>query len=373
MRKRDLMVGIALGAGMVYFFDPREGMRRRTRFADQPRDMLSELSDEGRSRGLGRWREERERWPGVASGRYGARVGDIGGLEAANLERAGTGGGLLGAVGALGALLALYGLSRHGMVGVGARAMGAGLVMSKLREGHSAGATRERRRIVDIQKSLRIEAPVVRVYAFWSDYANLPLFLSNVRRVDDLGAGRSRWALAGPDGVPLEWEAMITVETPGELVAWRSRPGSPLEYAGAVRFSREGTGTRLDLRLCYNPPAGDATMADLLGAYPRAKLNEDLGAEGPAGVRARRSAAKNLGRESATDRRGATAVRAGLKEHDGDTREEGEDGVNVGRGERWILPWAARSAAYGLRRGRRRGAAPAGGRLIGAPSPAAVP
>jgi uncharacterized membrane protein len=52
-----------------------------------------------------------------------------------------------------------------------------------------------------------------------------------------------------------------------------------LENAGVVRFRPEGEGTRVDLRFCYFPPAGGAgqAVAELLGADPRAKLNEDLG------------------------------------------------------------------------------------------------
>jgi len=143
--------------------------------------------------------------------------------------------------------------------------------------GAASRAAGERRRTVDIQKSLRIEAPVDQVYAFWRDYRNFPLFLSRVRQVEDLGTGRSRWVLDGPEG-GLEWEAMITVEAPGALLAWRSEPGAVLENAGAVRFSREGTGSRLDLRFCYNPPTqAGAAVAELFGADPRAQLNQDLG------------------------------------------------------------------------------------------------
>jgi uncharacterized membrane protein len=277
MRKRDLIVGMALGAGMVYYLDPRDGAGRRARLAGRLHDLLSEHGDEARRRGLDRWRVERDRWSEFAPGHYGARVGDIAGLDAANLGLRGRSGALLGVAGALGALLALYGLTRGGMAGTGARAVGTGLVISDLRERRWTGRAGERRRIVDIQKTLRVEAPVGRVYEFWRDYANFPLFLSNVRRVEDLGAGRSRWTLAAPGGMPVQWEAVITMEKPGELLAWRSRPGSALENAGAVRFSREGSGTRLDLRFCYDPSGGGAVIGDPFGADPRAQLNEDLG------------------------------------------------------------------------------------------------
>jgi uncharacterized membrane protein len=260
---------------MIYYLDPRAGASRRLRLIDRMRDLLSELSDEGRTRGLGQWRESRRPLPG--SGRYGARAGDIGGLEAANLESGGWGLQLGKAVG-LALMVAVWGLTRRSMMGMGVRTLGAGLVMSRFHGAADAPAgVRERRRTVDIQKTLRIEAPVERVYAFWRDYRNFPRFLSGIRRVDDLGAGRTRWVLDGPAGA-LEWTAAITVEAPGTLLAWRSEPGAILENAGAVRFSREGSGTRLDLRFCYNPPTeAGAAVAELFGADPRAQLNQDLG------------------------------------------------------------------------------------------------
>lgn len=268
---RDLLVGLAVGAGLIYYLDPREGASRRLRLADGVRDLVGELSDQrpGQRLQVGR--------PLAGAGHYGARAGDIGGLEAANLESGGW-GLQLGKAAALGLVLAFWGLTRRSLAGMGVRGFGTGLLMSRLHEtaGRPVGA-RERRRTIDIQKTLRIEAPVEQVYAFWRDYRNFPRFLSGIRSVDDLGAGRSRWVLDGPDGT-LEWNAAITVEAPGTLLAWRSEPGAILENAGAVRFSREGSGTRLDLRFCYNPPTqAGAAVAELFGADPRAQLNQDLG------------------------------------------------------------------------------------------------
>jgi uncharacterized membrane protein len=270
---RDLLVGLAVGAGMIYYLDPRAGASRRLRLMDRVRDVLGELGSEGGSGGYPG--EIRRTLPGA--GHYGARAGDIGGLEAANLGTEGW-SAHVGKAAALAVALVLWGLTRRGLVGMGVRTLGAGLFVSRV-QGTAGVAvpSRERRRTVDIQKTLRIEAPVERVYAFWRDYRNFPLFLSGVRRVDDLGRGRSRWVLDGPDRT-LEWTAAITVEAPGALLAWRSEPGAVLENAGAVRFSREGSGTRLDLRFCYNPPThAGAAVAELFGADPRAQLNQDLG------------------------------------------------------------------------------------------------
>jgi uncharacterized membrane protein len=271
MRKSGLLVGMAIGAGLVYLLDPESGERRRDRLRTRIQDRLG---DEG-AEGAGSLPAE------MPIGRYGSREGDIVGLESATLQRKPGLGSMDRVLAVAGGALALYGLARRGLVGVAARTVGAGMLWSEMRTARDPvhPSSRERRRTVDIQKTLFIGAPVKRVYNFWTDYENFPLFMSNVREVQDLGGGRSHWVVRGPGGVPIEWDSVLTEQVPGETIAWRSRPGSMLENAGAVRFRAEGEGTRVDLRLCYNPPAGGAgqAVAELLGADPRAKLNEDLG------------------------------------------------------------------------------------------------
>jgi len=268
MRKGGLLAGMAIGAGLVYYLDPESGGRRRDRLRSRLQDRLGD--------------EQVERLPpDVPIGRYGTRHGDILGLESATLQRQSTPGSIDRVLALAGGALTLYGLARRGLTGLAARTVGAGMLWSEMRQARDPAprAGRERRRTVDIQKTLLIAAPVDRVYEFWTDYENFPLFMSNVREVQDLGGGRSHWVVSGPGGLPIEWDSVLTEQVPGETIAWRSRPGSMLENAGAVRFSAEGEGTRVDLRLCYNPPAGGAgqAVAELLGADPRAKLNEDLG------------------------------------------------------------------------------------------------
>lgn len=268
MRKGGLLAGMAIGAGLVYLLDPESGERRRDRLRTRIQDHLGE-------EGAGSLPAE------MPIGRYGSRSGDILGLESATLRRQ-TGPGSVDRVLALaGGALTLYGLARRGLVGIAARTVGAGMLWSEMREARDPARRpgRERRRTVDIQKTLFVGAPVAQVYEFWTDYENFPRFMSNVREVQDLGGGRSRWVVSGPGGIPIEWDSVLTEQVPGETIAWRSRPGSMLENAGAVRFRPEGEGTRVDLRLCYNPPVGGAgqALAEMLGSDPRAKLNEDLG------------------------------------------------------------------------------------------------
>jgi len=76
----------------------------------------------------------------------------------------------------------------------------------------------------------------------------------------------------------VSWDAEIINERPNELIAWRSLPGSMVETAGSVHFTRSGRSTEVQVSLKYNPPAGQtgATLARWLGESPERQLEEDL-------------------------------------------------------------------------------------------------
>jgi uncharacterized membrane protein len=274
---KSFLGGLTAGAGLVYLLDPNQGQTRRERLAERLRPLL-EGATHALERGAGSLVQPS---PG-----YGARVGDLEGLSEATLRSRkrepspASGSGTAFRV--AGGLLAAYALTRRGKLASLLRMMGAGLLVrtaGRVRPAVGGVAPLDRRRAVDIQKTLYIDAPVDQVYAFWSNYENFPLFMSHVREVEDLGGGRSRWSVRGPGGVTIEWRALLTQQVPDQVIAWRSESGSMLENAGIVRFIPAGAGTRVNLRFCYLPPAGGAgqAVAELLGSDPRAKLNEDLG------------------------------------------------------------------------------------------------
>ncbi|MBI4408355.1 MAG: BON domain-containing protein [Gemmatimonadetes bacterium] len=128
-------------------------------------------------------------------------------------------------------------------------------------------------------KTLNVTAPVETVFDFWSRFENFPLFMSHLREVRDTGGGSSHWVAAGPAGLAVEWDALITRLVPNELIAWTSAPGATVANAGMVRFqSNPDGGTRLDIHLSYTPPAGALghVVASLLGADPKHAMDEDL-------------------------------------------------------------------------------------------------
>lgn len=135
------------------------------------------------------------------------------------------------------------------------------------------------RRAVDIQKTIHVEAPVEEVFRFWSEYENFPRFMSRVQEVRKLQDERSFWRVAGPGGSTVEWEAVTTSYTPNEVIAWRTEPGASVQHAGIVRFEpTEDGGTRVHLRMSYNPPAGAVghAVASVLGADAKSSLDADL-------------------------------------------------------------------------------------------------
>jgi len=183
--------------------------------------------------------------------------------------------------GVMGGWLVAYGLSRRGRLralatGAGAALLARDVADRPLRRLLGIGAGR---RAVDFHKTIHVRAPVEEVYAFFDDVENFPRFMSHVRDVRQIGEDRYHWVAEGPARIPVAWDAEVTERVPEQVLAWRSVPGAVIANAGIVRFERCGDGgTRLDLRMSYNPPAGAVghAVAAIFGADPGHALDEDL-------------------------------------------------------------------------------------------------
>jgi hypothetical protein len=82
-----------------------------------------------------------------------------------------------------------------------------------------------------------------------------------VSRVLDVRPGpsdrQSHWTVAGPAGIPIEFDAAISAFIPHETLGWRTLDGSVVAHAGLVQFEPAGDGrTRVQIRMSYNPPGG---------------------------------------------------------------------------------------------------------------------
>ncbi len=177
--------------------------------------------------------------------------------------------------------LIVFGLVCRGISGSAAGMLGTGLLARgitnmSLRRLIGIGSGQP---VLALQKTMNIHAPVEPVFTLWSHYETFPRFMTHIREVKRLDNNRSTWAITGPLGTTIRWEALVTKEVPNELISWVTLPGSAVAQRGTVRFeSNAGGETRLDLKLWYTPPAGmlGQMIATLLGAAPKRLIDEDL-------------------------------------------------------------------------------------------------
>lgn len=137
-----------------------------------------------------------------------------------------------------------------------------------------------RRRAVDVRKTITINAAVDDVYRFWTAYENFPRFMSRVLEVRGSSReGQSHWTIAGPGGMPVEFDAEVTQAIPNQIFAWRTIEGSLVGHAGLVHFDATADGrTRIHIRMSYNPPGGwfGHRVAKAFGVDPKSSLDADL-------------------------------------------------------------------------------------------------
>lgn len=128
--------------------------------------------------------------------------------------------------------------------------------------------------------SVTVNRPPEEVYAFWRDVSRLPEFMFHLESVQVRDDRRSHWVARGPAGGKLAWDAEITRELPGRLIAWRSVGRTPVPNRGEVRFTRapKSTGTEVSVELHYDVPGGraGAAVAKLFGEEPEQQVRDDL-------------------------------------------------------------------------------------------------
>jgi uncharacterized membrane protein len=182
---------------------------------------------------------------------------------------------------ATGGIMTLYGLRSGGLIGSALSLVGAGLAargLTNIETRRLVGADSSRR-VIDIHKSINLDVPLETVFEFWSHFENFPHFMEHLTEVKRVNDRLSHWVAQGPAGSAVSWDAEITQWIDNELIAWKSVPGSPVRNAGVVRFQRnEKGGTRVDVRMTYNPPAGAIghAVASLFGSDPKRAMDEDL-------------------------------------------------------------------------------------------------
>lgn len=132
-----------------------------------------------------------------------------------------------------------------------------------------------------IGRTVTIARPREELFAFWRDFQNLASFMENIVSVRPTGDhDRAVWTIRAPAGRTVEVETEIVREQAGELIAWRSVPGSQIDTEGRVTFKDAPgeRGTRVSVRVAYKPPAGELgrAIAKLFQREPEVQARHDL-------------------------------------------------------------------------------------------------
>jgi uncharacterized membrane protein len=130
-----------------------------------------------------------------------------------------------------------------------------------------------------VGRAVTINKPAAELYAYFRDFAKLATFMENVERVDLLDGARSHWVVKAPAGKTVEWDARITEERDGELIAWTSEDGADVANSGRVEFRDAGArGTVVTATVAYDPPAGmiGKLVAKVFQREPAIQARRDL-------------------------------------------------------------------------------------------------
>jgi uncharacterized membrane protein len=114
-----------------------------------------------------------------------------------------------------------------------------------------------------VERSIRVGAPIDKVYQLWRNFENFPQFMDNVEsvRLLDSSGRRSHWKVKGPLGTSVEYDAELTQDETNRSIGWNSTGGS-VETTGAVTFAEVAGQTEVHVVLQWgDPPAGTAGEA----------------------------------------------------------------------------------------------------------------
>jgi len=295
MARMNGLAYVGLGAALMYLLDPQLGRKRRNDLRNQAESTRRKVRHgadavlrDATNRTHGMLVETRE-WLQSRKQRLERRAqaaNDAGGIADAAASQARSAiapwrkshwsPAQRALAGMAGAGLATSGYMRGGLAGVAMAVTGLGLIARAA--GNEELGTLAKGKAFSVDRTLRIDAPVERVFDYWRDFENFPQWMSHVREVRDLGGGRSHWVVDGPAGAPVEWDSELTQERENRELAWRSVEGSTADNGGRVRFEPEGGATRVHIELAYTPPGGliGHAVAKAFGVDPASEMSDDL-------------------------------------------------------------------------------------------------
>ncbi|GGY70091.1 SRPBCC family protein [Streptomyces omiyaensis] len=125
-----------------------------------------------------------------------------------------------------------------------------------------------------VQGTIRVDAPVRRVYDQWTQFEEFPRFMHGVAAVEQRDDRHLHWR-TGIAGFRREFDAEIVDQVPDERIAWRS-VGDGVRQRGVVTFTPlDATHTRVRVVLELEPEGLAERAASALGVV-RSRVSGDL-------------------------------------------------------------------------------------------------
>jgi uncharacterized membrane protein len=129
-----------------------------------------------------------------------------------------------------------------------------------------------------ITSSVVIRRPVEQVFNFYRDFENLPSFLGDVMKIEQIDAATSRWTIQGPFGIQAHWRVRVTEERPNELIRY-DLVGSPrLKTEWEIYFAPGPVKGETEVREVMKAPLGRLGRAALalIGKFPAEEVSANL-------------------------------------------------------------------------------------------------
>ena len=134
--------------------------------------------------------------------------------------------------------------------------------------------------VVAVERAITINRPPQACYEAWRRFEELPTFMRHLESVTAVRPGVWHWVAKAPFGTTVEWDAEVTSDQPGQLLAWRSVDEAEVEQTGVVRFApgpqqrhdrprgdalpaARGAARRRPSRSCFGDEPTQAVMEDL--------------------------------------------------------------------------------------------------------------
>jgi uncharacterized membrane protein len=117
-----------------------------------------------------------------------------------------------------------------------------------------------------IEKTIDVDVPLHTAYDQWTQFETFPEFMEGVEDVRQIDDTHVHWK-AEIAGVTREWDAEIVNQMPDQQLTWRSTDGTT--NGGTVSFAPAEPGTRVTLRLDFEPEGILEKAGDVLGIVER--------------------------------------------------------------------------------------------------------